>query len=156
MTLPVLHSRPVQSSQGMRPYDPLQEMEHLHQRMNALVGTVLGAPPVGDGAWTPLADITETDDAYLVDIDLPGVDRKDLNVEVAGSELRVSGQIVAKEKVGWLRHRTRRVGQFAYQTLLPGEVDTEHITANLADGVLTVRVPKTEAAWPRRITVNAG
>ena len=61
----------------------------------------------------------------------------------------------AREKVGWLRHRTRRVGQFAYRTLLPGHIDTEHITADLADGVLTVHVPKAGTAKPRRITVNA-
>jgi len=94
MTLPVLHSRPVQPGQGTRPYAALQEIEQLHQRMNELVGTILGSSPLGDGAWTPLADITETDDAYLVDIELPGVNRKDLSVEVAGSQLRVSGQIV--------------------------------------------------------------
>ena len=74
---------------------------------------------------------------------------------IAGTELRVSGEIVEGEKVGWLRHRTRRVGQFAYRTLLPPDIDTDQISADLADGVLSVRVPKTEVAKPRRITVNA-
>jgi HSP20 family protein len=158
MTLPVLRPGPLRPSQDVPQFDPLRELEQLHQRMNQLVGTILGTPPLGEaaGAWTPLADVTETDDAYLVEIELPGIDRKDLTVEVAGSELRVSGEIVEKEKVGWLRHRTRRIGQFAYRTLLPAEIDTEHINADLADGVLTVRVPKTETAKPRRITVNAG
>jgi HSP20 family protein len=55
-----------------------------------------------------------------------------------------------------LRHRTRRVGRFAYRTTLPGDIDADRISADLADGVLTVRVPKIEAAKPRRITVNAG
>jgi HSP20 family protein len=155
MTLPVLppHTQPAD-----RPsFGPLRELAQLQQRMNQLFTAVLDGEPFGDptGAWTPLADLTETDDAYLVEIELPGVDREDLTVEIAGAELRVSGQIVEKEKIGWLRHRTRRLGQFAYHTLLPGEVDTEHISANLADGVLTVRVPKTEAAKPRKITVNA-
>ncbi|MEV6851001.1 Hsp20/alpha crystallin family protein [Actinoplanes sp. NPDC051411] len=123
--------------------------------MNDLLSTVLNGSPLAGNGWTPLADITETDDAYLVEIDLPGVDRKDLTVEVAGDQLRVSGEIVEKEKVGWLRHRTRRVGQFHYQTLLPGGIDAEQISADLADGVLSVRVPKSETAKPRRITVNA-
>ncbi|MFI6071605.1 Hsp20/alpha crystallin family protein [Actinoplanes sp. NPDC051343] len=112
-----------------------------------------GPRPAAGPAGRP---VTETDDAYLVEIDLPGVERKDLTVEVAGDELRVSGEIVEKEKVGWLRHRTRRVGQFSYRTLLPGGIDAEHISADLADGVLSVRVPKSETAKPRRITVNAG
>lgn len=104
----------------------------------------------------PPADVSETDDAYLVDIEVPRVDRKDLTVEVAAGELRVSGGLVEKEKIGRLRHRTRRIGRFAYRTTLPGDIDTDHVSADLADGVLTVRVPKTEAARPRRITVNAG
>jgi HSP20 family protein len=126
--------------------------------MSQLMSTVLGAEPLaatGRG-WTPLADVTETDDAYLVEIDVPGAGRKDLTVEVAAGELRVSGEIVEKERIGWLRHRTRRVGRFAYRTALPGDIDADQISADLADGVLTVRVPKNEVAKPRRITVNAG
>ena len=161
MTLPALRSQSGQPSQDTRQYDALHELEQLRQRLNQLVASILDSPPlgssfVGDGAWTPLADLTETNDAYLVEIELPGVNRKDLTVELAGNELRVSGEFVEKEKAGWLRHRTRRVGQFAYHTLLPAGLDTDHVTADLADGVLTVRVPKTEAAKPRRITVNAG
>jgi HSP20 family protein len=154
MTLPILRSTNAASTPAV--YEPLREFAQLQQRMTDLLSTVLTGNPLTGAGWTPLADDTETDDAYLVEIDLPGVDRKDLTVEVAGDQLRVTGEIVEKEKVGWLRHRTRRVGQFTYQTLLPGGIDTEHISADLADGVLSVRVPKTETAKPRRITVNAG
>ncbi len=157
MTLPVLRSTPA-PAEPVSGLEPLRELAQLHQRMNQLMSTVLGAEPfaaTGHG-WTPLADVTETDDAYLVEIDVPGVDRKNLTVEVTGTGLRVHGEIVEKEKVGWLRHRTRRVGQFAYRTTLPADIDGDHISADLADGVLTVRVPKTEAAKPRRIAVNTG
>jgi len=153
MTLPVLRSNTAAGAPAV--YPPLREFAQLQQRMTDLLSAVLDGSPLTGAGWTPLADVTETDDAYLVEIDLPGVDRKDLTVEVAGDQLRVSGEVVEKEKVGWLRHRTRRVGQFTYQTLLPGGIDAEHISADLADGVLSVRVPKTEAAKPRRITVNA-
>ena len=152
MTIPVLRQNPPVTTGGL---DPLREIAQLHQRMNQLVTSMLGdlaAPAVG--TWTPLADVTETDDAYLVEIDVPGVDRKNVTVEVAGAQLRVHGEIVEKEKIGWLRHRTRRVGQFAYHTHLPGDVDSDRIAADLADGVLTVRVPKTEIAKPRRIPVS--
>jgi len=164
MTLPVLRSRPLQHSDGDgdgRGFDPFHELAVLQQRMGQLMTAMLGTDRLtgtgllGRGMWTPLADVTETDDAYLVEIDVPGVNRKDLTVEIAGTELRVAGEIVEKEKVGWLRRRTRRVGQFAYRTTLPADIDADHVTADLADGVLAVRVPKTEAAKPRRITVNA-
>ena len=154
MTLPVLRSNPTAGTPAV--YEPLREFAQLQQRMTDLLSAVLDGSPLAGTGWTPLADVTETDDAYLVEIDLPGVDRKDLTVEVAGDQLRVSGEIVEKEKLGWLRHRSRRVGQFSYQTLLPGGIDAEHISADLADGVLSVRAPKSETAKPRRITVNAG
>jgi HSP20 family protein len=157
MTLPVLRSSPASADTSAGP-DPLRELAQSHQRMSQLMSSVLGTQSlatIGQG-WTPLADVTETDDAYLVEIEVPGVDRKNLTVEVAAGELRVSGEILEKEKVGWLRNRTRRIGQFSYRTNLPADIDTEHINADLADGVLTVRAPKTEAAKPRRITVNAG
>ncbi|MEV4279733.1 Hsp20/alpha crystallin family protein [Actinoplanes xinjiangensis] len=150
MTLPVLRSQnPPATAAGV---EPLRELASLHR----LVTTMLGALPFPAArAWTPPADVTETDDAYLVEIDVPGVDRKHLTVEITGTVLRVHGEIVEKEKIGWLRHRTRRVGRFAHHTRLPGDIDDEHVSADLAGGVLTVRVPKTEAARPRRIPVNA-
>jgi HSP20 family protein len=162
MTLPVLRSHQPQRADGHgRTVDPLRELAALQHRMSLLMHNMLGAPfsadllPSATGSWTPLADVRETEDGYLVEIDVPGVKRKDLTVEIAGTELRVTGEIVEKEKVGWLRHRTRRVGQFSYHTQLPADIDAEHISADLVDGVLTVRVPKTEAAKPRRITINA-
>jgi len=157
MTLPVLRSHQPHHHDGGRHGDPIRELAALQQRMSQLMTTMLGTDLLAGvhGTWTPPADLTETDDAYLVEIDVPGVKHNDLTVEVAGGELRVTAEIVEKEKVGWLRHRTRRIGQFAYRANLPGGIDSDHITADLADGVLTVRVPKTEAAKPRRITVNA-
>ncbi|NJP97021.1 Hsp20/alpha crystallin family protein [Nonomuraea sp. FMUSA5-5] len=150
MALPVLRSAPLRPARdSLAPPDPLHELVHLQHRMSVLIG--------GDaqtGMWTPPADITENDDAYLVEIDLPGVKRRDVTVEVAGNELRITGRIQEKEKVGWLRYRTRRVGRFAYHTLLPVGVDADRIRADLTDGVLTVRLPKTDAARPRRIAVR--
>jgi HSP20 family protein len=105
-------------------------------------------------AWAPLADVTETDEAYLVEVELPGVRRDDITVDLAGTELSISGEVEEKERQGLFRQRTRRVGQFAYRVTLPRDVDADKIQADLADGVLTVRVPKTEAAKPRRIAIN--
>ena len=104
----------------------------------------------------PLADIEETDDAWIIEAELPGVDRDDVNVEMRDSELIISGDIKEKERKGILRRRTRRTGRFEYRVSLPGLSDQEHIEANLHDGVLTVRVPKSEQAKPRRIEVRTG
>jgi HSP20 family protein len=110
--------------------------------------------PAFDPGFTPLADVEETGDSYLVDIDLPGVSRDDINVELAGRRLVVDGERKEKERSGIVRRRTRRVGKFHYEILLPGEVDQENIEANIASGTLTVRVPKAVAERPRKITVK--
>jgi HSP20 family protein len=107
------------------------------------------------GAWLPQADIEETDDAWIVEAELPGVDRKDVNVELREGELVITGEIKEKERKGVVRRRTRRTGQFEYRVTLPGQTDPEKIEASLHEGVLTVRVPKAEQAKPRRIEVKA-
>jgi HSP20 family protein len=108
------------------------------------------------GAFTPLADLEETDEAYVAEIELPGVKREDLSVEVSGPYLTVTGERKERERVGILRRRTRTVGRFHYEVLLPGEVDEEGVTAALHEGVLTVTVPKPASERPRRIKVVQG
>ena len=107
-----------------------------------------------DGTFTPLADVEETDVADVAEIELPGVGADDLSVEVAGPRLTVTGERREKERVGILRKRTRTVGRFHYEVLLPGDVDEENVQASLEDGVLTVRVPKPASERPRRIPVT--
>ena len=79
---------------------------------------------------------------------------EDVNVEVRGSELAISGEIKEREREGILRRRTRKTGEFDYHITLPGDADAEHIDAELRDGVLTVRIPKPEQERPRRIDVK--
>jgi HSP20 family protein len=136
-------------------WDPLREFDDLQNRMSRLMASVFGS---GDGSqqavWTPLADVTETDDAYLVDLDLPGVRADEISVETTGNELIVSGEFKERGRDGAARSRGRRVGRFEHRTILPQNADVEHINAELTDGILTIRVPKRETATPRRISVN--
>ncbi|GCE43753.1 small heat shock protein [Rhodococcus wratislaviensis] len=73
-----------------------------------------------------------------------------------GQRTRDQREFVEKKKVGWLRtrRRTRRTGSFEFRTLLARDVDADKITAALADGVLTVTIPKTASARSRRIEVT--
>jgi HSP20 family protein len=119
--------------------------------------SVLSDVAPGDGgAWAPLVDIEETDDAWILEAEVPGVKKSDVNVDVQGSELVITGDIKEKERKGILRRRTRRTGRFEFRVNLPGGVDPENIDAKLDDGVLTVRVPKPEPARSRRIEVGSG
>lgn len=161
MALPTARS----STPATTRWDPFQEFANLHEQFGQLVQSVFGLPAeplFGSGpgragsaqVWRPLADISETDDAYLVELDVPGVKRDDITIEATGTELAIRGECKETEKAGLLRTRTRRIGQFEYRTLLPHEVNADAITANLTDGVLTVTVPKSEAVKPRRIEIS--
>ena len=110
----------------------------------------------GNGAiWTPPVDIEETEDAWIVEADLPGAERGDINVAARGNEVLVSGEI-ERERKGILRRRTRRTGEFELRVTVPGEADGDRVDASLKHGVLTVRIPKPEQARPRRIEVQSG
>jgi HSP20 family protein len=155
MALPVRRTTSV-SPQPLQRWEPFRELEQLQQHMDRLMqGAWSPAGGGNGGAWMPITDIEETDDAWVIEAELPGVNRKDVNVEMRDSELIISGEIKEKERKGVLRRQTRKTGEFEYRVTLPGDSDAEHIEANLHDGVLTVRVPKTEHARPRRIEVKA-
>jgi HSP20 family protein len=153
MTLPV-----VRNSQPAARWDPFAEFEDLYDRMGQLMGSVVGGPVRQLAAlpWSPLADVSETDDAYLIEADLPGVRQDQVSVEVSGGDLVISGEITSRERPGVLRRTTRRQGRFEYRTMLPADADPDQVSASLADGVLTVRVAKAETARPRRIEITAG
>ena len=153
MALPV--GRSEAHSPLTRRWSPARDLEELHERMDQLMEDLWsGRAPNGDGIWSPLVDIEETEDAWIVEAEVPGAKRKDINVEVRDSELSISGEIKERERKGLLRRRTRRAGRFDYRVTLPGGADAEGIEASLDDGVLTVRVPKPEQARPRHIEVK--
>jgi HSP20 family protein len=153
MALPVRTDR--SSTQTMQRWDPFRQFEQLQQEMGRLMEGAWSQTGAGNGdLWVPLADIEETDDAWIIEAEAPGADRDDINVEFHDSELVITGEIKEKERKGILRRRTRRTGRFEYRVRLPGPADEEHVDASLHDGVLTVRVPKSERVRPRRIEVK--
>jgi HSP20 family protein len=109
---------------------------------------------VEDVPWAPPADIAETEDAYVLTIDLPGVRKDQIDVRVRDREVLVTGEITREDKGRWFR-RTRPAGRFEFRASLPGDINPENISAELSDGVLTLTVPKAETAKPRRIEITS-
>lgn len=135
--------------------DPSREFEDIYERMGQLMNVASGdlAAVPADMPWSPAADLTETDDAYVVHVELPGVHKDQLKVQLTDRELEITGEI--KEPANGRRHRSsRRVGRFEYRTIFPGDIKATEVRAELADGILTVAVPKSEAAGPSRIDVT--
>lgn len=131
-------------------WGPDEELEELRAQLRRLSGGDLST--LLDGAFIPAADIEETDDAYIVEVELPGVSKRDIDVSVSGQVLTIAGVRKEKERVGLVRRRVRSIGRFYYEVQLPQPVDDHGLTAKLEDGVLTVRVPKI-AAKGRRVDV---
>jgi HSP20 family protein len=140
--------------------DPLRELEELRERLDRVLRSPiwpLGAGPSDDVlGWAPAVDVEEADDAWIVEAELPGMKEKDIDVELHGTELTISGDVEERKRRGILRRSARRVGRFDYRVNLPGISDTEEVRATLDEGVLTVRVPKPEHAKRRRIQIQKG
>jgi HSP20 family protein len=135
--------------------ESVMTVPELHERTGRLLSEMFGDATKRLGAaWRPAADVEETPEAYLVEIELPGVRSEDISVEFGANELMVTGEIKQKERVGLLRKQTRPVGRFEYRVVLPAEIDPDHVGATLSDGVLKVRVPKSEVARPRSIPIG--
>ncbi|MFS8479632.1 MAG: Hsp20/alpha crystallin family protein [Micromonosporaceae bacterium] len=135
----------------MRRGDPWREMEEVYDRMGRLMQDILGD---GTMMFAAPADIEETDDAYIVDIEVPGVRREDVNVELRDRELHITGEIKDRERTGTFLRRERRTGRFEHVMTLPGDIDPQKVEANLSGGVLTVRVAKARPSQARRIEVK--
>ena len=142
--------------------NPSREFEDIYDRMGQLMNFAFGLTPAAldDMPWAPLADLSETDDAYVVKAELPGVNKDQVSIELQDRELVISGEIPGPESEpgdgdGRRRHHSsRRTGRFELRTYLPGDVNADAITAQLSDGVLSVTVPKSEAAKPRKIEIT--
>ncbi|MDX3763085.1 Hsp20/alpha crystallin family protein [Streptomyces mirabilis] len=157
MTLPV-HHRPGHLVERASPSlgwgEPITaEFDDLFERMNRFLEQAASATPSARG-WSPMADLHETDDAYVVEAELPGIKREDIDVEVSERELCITGEYKEREREGVLRRSTRRTGRFEYRALLPAGLKAEEITATLSDGLLTVTVPKAQAAKPHHIEIT--
>jgi HSP20 family protein len=106
-------------------------------------------------SWTPLVDVEEEEEAYVIEADLPAVRREDIAIELVGNELSITGELRERERKGIVRRRARHTGRFDYRVTLPSLVEADRIEAKLADGVLTLRLPKAERARRQRIDVKA-
>ena len=143
--------------------NPSREFEDIYDRMGQLVNFAFGDLARVEMPWVPLADLSETEDAYVVKVELPGVGKDQIDVQLQDRELVVSGEVQEQDQDGQdggqnggrRRHRsTRRTGRFEFRAWLPGDVNADAVQGELTDGVLTLTIPKSEAAKPRKIEIK--
>lgn len=134
-------------------WSPWQELEAMERRMRRMFDEV-GLVPAG----LPNADVYETDDEWVVELEAPGYDEKELQVEVADHTLTVKGERSEekekKEKAYQLHERLQ--ASFERRFALPADVETDKVTATFAKGVLEIHAAKAKAAAKKTISIKAG
>jgi HSP20 family protein len=142
-------------------WDPFRDLVSIQDELNRLFGrTFAGVEPTRQtaaGSWMPSMDVYETDDKIVATVELPGIDPKDVEVEVENSTLTVSGsrEFSSEVKEENYHRIERRYGSFSRAIALPQTVDTDKVAASFDKGVLTVEVPKIEKAKPKKIQIKA-
>jgi HSP20 family protein len=106
--------------------------------------------------WAPSVDIFETENELLLKADLPGLDMKDIEIQLENGTLALRGErkFEVDQKEGGYHRVERSYGTFARYFTLPDTLDPEHVKADYKNGVLTVKLPKKELAKPRQIKVE--
>ena len=106
--------------------------------------------------WAPALDISESDTAITVRAEVPGVDPKEIDITVTGDRLTISGEKkeTVEKKDADAFHRESRYGSFSRTVRLPTSVDTQHVSAEHANGVVTITLKKTPAATAKKIRVK--
>lgn len=131
-------------------FDPVKELSSLRRDLNRLFG--------GNGSalatleeWTPSLDIYEDDKAIKIKADIPGVEKKDITVDIEGDTLTIRGErkMEKEEKKEKFQRIERSYGSFMRSVYLPEYVDREKIAAEYKDGTLNLTLPKNQQAKPK-------
>mgnify|MGYP003573345838 CR=1 FL=1 len=140
------------------PINPMQELERLQDEINNLFDVPTRATTRGlfDRTVSPPLDMGETEDAYVIHCDLPGVAQDDLELTVASGVLTLKGEKKLPERPQGSRMYREETwsGRFQRTLSLPGEVDPDKVTATQTNGVLVITLPKREESMPKQITVG--
>ncbi|HUL85963.1 MAG TPA: Hsp20/alpha crystallin family protein [Actinomycetota bacterium] len=133
-------------------WDPFRDVKAVEDDLDKLMGRAYAR-----NTWVPALDVRESDDRFELTLDLPGIEPDDVNVSYEDGMLTVTGKRgFAEGTKGETWHRIERsFGTFARSVRLPRTADAEKIEAAFDKGVLTIAVPKAEAAKPRTIEVKA-
>ncbi len=134
------------------PVDSFQNFDRLYRDMNRLFGNYSGSPTF------PILNVWNDDSEAVVSVELPGVDRKDVNVSVHENVLTVEGErkseALAESDIQVRRERP--AGRFTRSLRLPFEIEADKISARYENGLLNIHLPRREATKPRKIEITVG
>ncbi len=141
-------------------YEPWRLVNRLHQQLDHVFGDTFGSPEASGSSnsdWLPAVDVHEEAERFLVRADVPGVDRKDIDITAENGVLTIRGERKSETREnGKGYERVERVtGSFVRRFTLPETANTEEIKAKQVNGVLEITIPKQPQVQPRRISIDS-
>ncbi len=141
-------------------WDPFREMLSMRRAMDRLFDDALTTPS-GEwqqNAWNLALDVIEDENEFQVKASVPGIKPADLDITYNNNTLMIKGEVKEEYETeeGRYHMRERRFGSFSRSLTLPSNINADQIQADYQDGVLTLHLPKSEEAKPKRITVHGG
>lgn len=137
-------------------WNPFGEFQTLQDRMNRLFESSFRQNDRDFGAWMPAVDIFEEGDTLKLQAELPGLDEKEIDLQVENNILTIRGERKREKEFnedGYFRSE-RLFGQFSRSFSLPTTVDPEKINASFRNGILSVTLPKKESSKSRKIRIS--
>jgi len=133
------------------------ELERMRREMDSLSGQTAGKAywPTHAGVF-PLVNAAEDQDYFYIRSEIPGMKSEEINISAVGRNLTISGErkIASEGEHVKYHRREREDGKFSRVMALPSEVQVDKIEAGYVDGILRIKIPKSEAAKPKQITVK--
>ncbi|MEM9264389.1 MAG: Hsp20/alpha crystallin family protein [Cyanobacteria bacterium P01_F01_bin.13] len=139
-------------------WNPNRELDSLQREMNRLFEDVFTLSPRGLSGFTPAAELKEQDDAYHLKLEVPGISKDNLDIQVTAETVSISGERKSstKSEEDGVTRSEFRYGSFSRTVSLPGRIDHQNVVADYSDGILTLTLPKAEEEKTKVVKVNIG
>ena len=130
---------------------PMTVFNEVDNMINSVFNRDWNLEPIQSTKWNPAVDVKETDHSFLISADIPGLTKKDINIEVSDDVLSITGERTEDkvEDSDLYHYRERSRGTFTRSFNLPESVDEKKISANFKDGILNIELPKTKVIEPK-------
>ena len=128
-------------------WDPFRDLIAIQHRLERLASS-------GPHSWIPAVDVCETDAAFIITAEFPGLTRDQIKIDLHDGRLSIQGRRDARVRCEHYHQVERGHGEFARSLSLPSTVDPAGITADLSQGVLTIVAPKSAPNAPRKVEIS--
>jgi len=143
---------------SIKKWDPLKELSSLRDDMERVFDSFFGRFPMprGDGIWTPIVDIEETEENVILTAEIPGMQKKDIRISTSGNTITITGERRReKDNKNKTYHRIERsYGRFVRTITLPVDIDPDKTKATYKDGLLRITLPKPESKRSKEIKID--